>query len=150
MTVSGVADVALIVTVVATLTMTGLVWFVQIVHYPLFALVPERGLPAYAVEHARRTGRVVGPLMLLEMASAVTLAVVRPDGVSAVLAWVGLGLLVAVWLMTALVQVPAHRALAAGGGHEGARRLVAGSLPRTVVWTVRAGVVVAMLAQALS
>ena len=54
---------------VSTLTMLGVILFVQIVHYPLMAKVGSEGFAGYARSHADRTGLVVGPLMLAEMAS---------------------------------------------------------------------------------
>ncbi len=49
----------------AALFMTGLIWFVQIVHYPLFARVLRNTAPdafrAYEASHANRTSFVVFP-----------------------------------------------------------------------------------------
>jgi hypothetical protein len=46
----------------ATLFMTGVIWFVQVVHYPLMARVGAAGFPDYEAAHARLTGYVVvGP-----------------------------------------------------------------------------------------
>ena len=39
----------------ATAAMTGLIWFVQVVHYPLFAAVGADQFVAYEVAHQRRT-----------------------------------------------------------------------------------------------
>ena len=46
--------------------MAGLIWFVQIVHYPLFHKVSEDTSVAYADEHQTRTAWVVGLPMLIE------------------------------------------------------------------------------------
>ena len=46
----------------STLSMVGLIWFVQVVHYPLFARV-EQGFIAYEQIHQQRTTWVVAPLM---------------------------------------------------------------------------------------
>jgi hypothetical protein len=90
----------------ATLFMTGLIWFVQVVHYPLFDQVGKAEFAGYERQHTRRTGWVVGGPMLLEMALALLLAW-SPGGLAA---WCGLGLLGVVWLSTALGQVPAQGA----------------------------------------
>ena len=50
----------------ATAVMTGLIWFVQVVHYPLFAAVGAEQFVAYEVAHQRRTSFVVGLPMLVE------------------------------------------------------------------------------------
>lgn len=50
--------------------MTGLIRFVQIVHYPLFTKIGSRGFAQYAESHRHLTSLVVVPLMLLELLSA--------------------------------------------------------------------------------
>ena len=47
----------------ATAAMVGLLWFVQLVYYPLFALVGPDGFVEYEHSHQQRTSYVVGPLM---------------------------------------------------------------------------------------
>lgn len=132
----------------ATLLMGGVAWFVQLVHYPLFAAVGEERYPAYADEHQRRTTWLVAPLMAAEAATAAVLLVRRPEGVAAGLAWAGAVALAVVWLSTALLQIPRHRRLSAGWDAAAARGLVTTSVVRTAAWTARAGLVLAMLAQA--
>ncbi len=124
----------LLVNAAATLFMTGVIWFVQIVHYPLFARVGAGVFSDYERDHAQRTGWVVGVPMLVELAAAVATAVV----LGGALAWVGLALLVVVWLSTGLLQVPAHRRLQRGFDAATHRRLVATNWVRTVAWTTRA------------
>ena len=46
--------------------MVGVVWFVPVVHYPLFARVASERLDLYSEAHSRFTGYVVGPPMLVE------------------------------------------------------------------------------------
>lgn len=132
----------------ATLFMAGVIWFVQIVHYPLFSGVGREGFAAYSEAHSRRTGLVVGPPMLLEAATAVLLLFVRPAGVPGSLAWMGAALLVAVWLSTALLQVPSHRAFASGFRADAHRSLVLTNWIRTALWSARTLLVLAMLSAA--
>jgi hypothetical protein len=117
----------------ATLFMTGVIWFVQIVHYPLFGRVGAAEFPAYEREHARRTGRVVGPAMFVELLLALALA-----ARGGVLAWTGLALLGVIWASTAFVQVPLHRRLERGTDTAAQQRLVRTNWIRTAAWTGRA------------
>ena len=57
----------------------------------------------------------------------------------------GLALLAAVWMSTALLQVPCHRKLAHGFDSDIVRRLVATNWIRTVCWTLRLLVALALL-----
>lgn len=118
--------------------MVVLIWFVQIVHYPLFRGVGEAGSAGYALEHQRRTTRVVGPAMLVEAGTAAWRVLRPPPGVRSTLPlWVGAGLLAVVWLSTALLQVPAHRALSEGFDPAAGARLVRTNWLRTLAWSAR-------------
>lgn len=118
--------------------MTGLIWFVQIVHYPLFHAVADADRAAYARRHSRRTTWVVGPVMGLEAVTALWIAVQPPPHLTG--SWLpgaGAALVVVVWLSTAFVQVPLHERLAAGAGADVVARLVRTNWLRTVAWTGR-------------
>jgi len=137
----------LIVHAGATLFLTGLIWFVQIVHYPLFDRVGRDAFAAYEVEHSRRTTRVVAPVMLLEAASALLLLEFRPATIPAAWAWAGIVLLGIVWLSTALLQVPRHRSLERGFDGGVHRALVATNWIRTIAWSARSVLALAMTAR---
>lgn len=131
----------------ATCAMTGLIWFVQIVHYPLFAAVDPASFAAYHHAHTRLTTFVVAPLMLLELATGVIIA--TSHLASPTSAWLGLALLVVVWGATFGLSVPRHDVLAAGFAADAHAALVASNWVRTVAWTARAGLALAMIASAV-
>src|SRR5210317_2033416 len=91
-----------------TLYMMGVIWFVQVVHYPLFRNIGVVEFSSYAQRHTALTTWVVAPPMLVELATALLLIWLRPLGVSTVQVWTGLGLLAVIWGFTFLVQVPCH------------------------------------------
>ena len=136
----------LLVQAFASLALTGLIWCIQVVHYPLFAAVGRDQFTRYEADHARLITLVVGPLMLVELAAALWLAAVRPAGVPAWMAWTGLALVAAIWLSTAAIQVPCHAKLAAGFDAEVHARLVSSNWIRTVAWTARGLLALAMIA----
>ena len=127
----------------------GLIFTIQLVHYPLFAAVGEAEWPAYAAAHARRVGVLVVPWMALEAASALWLVAAPPAGAPAALLWLALGLLALIWLLTARVNGPRFSRLAAAWTADGHRRLVLANWPRTVLWTARGTILLAVLARAL-
>ena len=138
----------LIVHAAATWFMTGLIWFVQVVHYPLFAKVGAAAFKDYEHDHQRKTTWVVAPLMLIEAAAATMLVVPVFGAAASTLAWLGLALLAIVWFSTFLVQVPLHAALERTPSREAMDRLVLTNWVRTVAWTARAVVAGLMLASA--
>ena len=131
----------------ATAFMTGLIWFVQVVHYPLFKSVGPEGFTEYERRHARRTTFVVGPAMLLEAACAglLLLHAMTHEELDAFLPALGAGLLAVIWFSTAFVQVPCHRTLERGLDAAAAGRLVRTNWARTAAWSVRLVVAVAIV-----
>ncbi len=124
----------------ATLAMFGLIWFVQIVHYPLFLAVSAQQFPAYEAAHANRTTYVVAPLMFLELATSAALLLpgLRQPGISAAGAWAGATLVGVIWLSTAFVQSPLHNRLHIAYSAELIHQLVATNWIRTAAWSARA------------
>lgn len=121
----------------STIFMVGLIWFVQIVHYPMFKFVGETSFVEYERIHQQLTTYVVGPAMLIEAATAVALLWLRPTGVYPGLLWVGLFLLLIIWGVTAGLSVPAHERLSQGFNTSAHNTLVQTNWIRTVAWSLR-------------
>lgn len=124
--------------VAATLYMTGLIWFVQIVHYPLMGRVDREGFAPYEKEHQRLTAFVVGPPMLIEALTAVFFIMAQPPGAGPLWAWGGLALVAIIWVSTTYLQVPLHNRLGQGFDASAHRALVTTNWIRTAAWSIRA------------
>jgi hypothetical protein len=135
----------LIANVAVTWALVGLIWTIQLVHYKLFDSVGESAWLEYHRRHTANITLLVGPLMLAELLTAAWLIWHRPAGVPGWAVWVGLGLVIAMWLSTAFIQVPLHNRLSAGLDAAVAGRLVATNWIRTIGWTLRGGLVAWML-----
>lgn len=145
-----VQAIVLLVHAVTTVLMTGLIWFVQVVHYPLMKRISKEEFIEYEREHMRRTTWVVAPLMLLEAGSAMTLPVFVEGGTDRILAWFGLILLLAIWASTACLQVPCHRRLSSRFDATAIQRLIQTNWIRTIAWTLRTTIATAVLFTVLS
>lgn len=121
-----------------TLLMTGIIWFVQVVHYPLFSRVGRDGFAVYESLHSAATTWVVAPLMIVELVTALLLCRWPPAALPLSCLWVGFALAVAIWLATFFLSVPQHTLLAAGFNEEAHHALVATNWIRTALWSVRA------------
>ena len=63
----------------ATGVMIGVIWVVQLVHYPLFASVGANEFVAYHREHVRLITFIVGPAMLIDDGGNLDFAALRPE-----------------------------------------------------------------------
>lgn len=135
------AVITFLVCLAATMFMTGVIWVIQVVHYPLFAQVGTDGFFAYHAAHSQRITLVVLLPMLVEAGSALVLVVVRPAGMPLWLAVVGLALVGIIWGSTFFLQVPYHNTLGllaeAEPRAEAVRNLVATNWLRTAAWSIR-------------
>lgn len=121
-----------------TLALAGIIWLVQVVVYPSFAGVGDAYARAYHSAHTRRIRWVVGPLMVVELVTAV--ALIFGGGLPYFplwLRWLGGGLVLALWLSTAFWQVPAHDRLSGGFQAAALARLLRGNWLRVAGWSLR-------------
>jgi hypothetical protein len=139
----------LLLNAIATLFMTGLIWFVQVVHYPLFNSVGIKEFIAYEARHSNLTTLVVIVPMVIELITAFVLLWQRPNGIVAWQLWLGLGLVGLIWFSTAFLQVPQHSVLAQGFNEQAYQLLLKGNWLRTAAWTLRSFLVVWWLYQHL-
>lgn len=133
----------------ATLAMVGLIWVVQLVHYPLFAQVGADTFGAYHTAHTRQITWIVAPTMGIELVTGGALVAVPPSGVPSAALWLGFALLLVVWGSTALIQMPLHARLARGFDMLLIERLVATNWLRTLAWSARAALVLWMTGRML-
>ena len=127
----------------ATWFMVGLIWFIQVVHYPLFSSVGDDRFDEYHRQHSRRISLLLAVVAVAEVVTAAGLLWSLPDARPLVLT--AGAVLALIWIITATVQVPQHARLQSGD-HAGVARLVAGNWVRTALWTVRGFLVMWMLA----
>lgn len=125
----------LLIHIFATLFMCGLVWFVQIVHYPLFKEVPLKDFPAYQKKNFV-TGYVTVPVMFMELFSGLYLLF----AVYSHLFLANMILLAVIWGSTFLFQVPTHLALVETPSLKLFDKLINTNWIRTISWTVRSGI----------
>ena len=140
-------DAVLIANLVASCVMTGVIWFVQHVHYPLLAQVQIGQAVAVAEEHQRRTGHIVALPMAVEGLTTLALLAQQPVGVTWFLPWIGAVLLAVALGCTVLLSVPLHSQMAKNPDALVGAKLVSTNWPRTIAWSLRAVVCVVMVAQ---
>ena len=131
----------LVVHLVATLLMVGIIWMVQVVHYPLMAFTGPEHAPRYQQLHVRRMAWLVTPIMIVEATCSVWLFL-NMEG------WLfstGIALLAGIWLVTLMVSVPSHNVLVERFDSSIHRRLVSSNALRAALWTSRGVLALSMV-----
>lgn len=125
--------------------MTGLIWFVQVVHYPLFSEVAKLGqFTEYSARHSSLTTWVVGPMMVLELALALMLSLdLNRPAVTLLM------LTLLIWGTTLFLSVPCHAQLAQAFDETAWRKLVSTNWIRTIAWTTKSAIMLYLLLQGL-
>lgn len=129
--------ILLLVHLASTLIMVGVIWVIQVVHYPLFAAVGEESFIRYVGQHNVLITLVVLPTMLVEIGTAGLLVFMRPAAIPPWLAWVGFALVLLVWAATFFLSVPAHDILLRGFDQTAHQALVSTNWVRTIAWSLR-------------
>lgn len=143
-------ELLLLLQLVSTLALVGLIWFVQVVHYPLFGKVGLGSFQDYEQSHQQRTTLVVVPLMLTEAITSLALLWIHPATIPTAVVVGGVLLVGLIWASTFFWQVPAHERLAKSFDAVTHRQLVQSNWLRTVAWTARGLLVCWMCMQLLS
>ncbi|MBP7862891.1 hypothetical protein KA183_14495 [bacterium] len=129
--------------------MTGIIWFVQIVHYPLFASTGKDAFIPYVQAHRHLTSLVVAAPMVIEIVTALMLVFLAKKDES-FLCWIAFILVLAIWGCTAFGSIPCHEKLCTNGFDDGVHKLLLSSnWVRTVLWSIRAGLLSYMLYRAM-
>jgi hypothetical protein len=145
---AGAASVLVLAHLVSTLVLVGIIWTVQIVHYPLMALVGEDRFVAYESAHSPRMAAVVMLPWTVQGITTLGLLLVRPVGVPGWLIGAAAAAALVPVLVTVTASIPAHVRLGSGFDETMHRRLVRTNWLRTVAWSVHAAIAVAIVIRA--
>lgn len=129
---------------VATLVLVGVIWTIQVVHYPLFAAVGADGFAAYEAAHSTRIGALIALPWAVQGITTLALLLAPPAGVPRWLVWLAAVLAAVPVVVTVTMSVPAHRLLADGFDAVAHARLVGTNWLRTLAWSAH-GVVATVL-----
>ncbi len=139
----------LLANIASTFFMAGLIWFVQTAHYPLFVQVGREQFAGYHAAHVAASTRLVVAPMVIEASTAAALCWQPPAQNLAAAFWVGMGLVVVLWVSTANLQVPAHNKLSVGFDPDTHRSLVSRNWIRSSTWSIRGVLMLYVLSRTL-
>ena len=125
----------LILHLIATSVMVGVIWVIQLVHYPSFHFVELKQYTTFQRFHMARISYVVIPAMLTELFTLI-LFVISMDQIDTLVVASAI-LLIFIWLMTAVFFSGVHQKLTLGYDQTVVDKLVKLNWGRTILWTLR-------------
>ena len=114
--------------------MAGLIWAIQILHYPAFDEIHPDKFITFHTGHSNKITYIVGPVMGLELITAIILLIQKVDPLFFAANLLFLGL---IWFATAFLSVPLHNTLSKGQNNLAIKKLVNTNWPRTILWSLR-------------
>ena len=118
-----------------TSIMTGVIWVIQIVHYPSFHFIEKELYTAFQKFHMNKISIIVIPIMLAELITGIMLFLDKSS--KSPFLTISIIILVLIWLITGVFFTKAHNELIAGYQELVVNQLVAMNWIRTLLWTLR-------------
>ena len=126
-------ELLLKVNLLSTSVMVGVIWIIQLLHYPSFHFINEKNYIEFQHFHMQRISFIVVPVMLIELASALLIAYFFESSLTIIL----LALVLGIWAITFIFFTNMHQKLTNGYDHSIVDRLVQINWSRTALWSLR-------------
>ena len=126
-------ELLLKVNFISTSIMVGVIWVIQLLHYPSFHFIGDQKYIEFQHFHMQRISIIVIPAMLTELASALLLAYFFESSLTIIL----LALVIGNWAITLIFFTNMHQKLTDGYDHSIVNRLVQINWSRTGLWSLR-------------
>lgn len=117
-----------------TFTLIGLIWTIQLVHYPAFKYIDKEKFIAFEKMHTSKISLLVAPLMVLELMIACIHLYEKP---AQPYAMISLFLVLLIWISTFTLSVPCHSMLKNGKDEKIIHKLILTNWVRTILWTFK-------------
>ena len=127
-------DLLFFLNVISAFLLTGVIWTIQIVHYPSFHYIDKMSFTNFHHFHERRISIIVMPLMLIELTTSTALYI---NNMSSIVFALNLLIVVLIWCSTFFVQVPIHSILSKKKDKKLIEKLVNTNWIRTFLWSMR-------------
>ena len=122
---------------VATSTMIGVIWVIQLVHYPSFHYIDRSRYELFQDFHMRNISWIVFPLMSFELITGILLLYSPIFGYNNKLFFISMILLALIWLLTGTLFISIHKNLSKGFNKDIINKLVHLNWLRTILWSLR-------------
>ena len=117
-----------------TFALFGLIWTIQLVHYPSFHFINENEFSKFEKFHSTKISWVVAPLMIAEL--FLSIAFLYLTEFSPLYSFLFLVVLF-IWISTFTLSVPCHKKLSLGKDSKTIDQLVKTNWIRTILWSLK-------------
>ena len=127
-------DLLFFLNVISAFLLTGVIWTIQIVHYPSFHYIDKLSFTNFHHFHERRISIIVMPLMLIELTTSTVLYI---NNMSSIVFALNLLIVVLIWCSTFFIQVPIHSILSQKKDKKLIEKVMNTNWIRTFLWSMR-------------
>ncbi len=124
-----------LVHLISTSIMVGVIWVIQLAHYPSFHFIDKDIYTSFQKFHMNKISLIVLPVMLVEITTGVIL--LNVDNYKSTFILIAFIILIIIWAITGVYFSSAHNKLVIGYQELIINQLVAMNWIRTLLWTLR-------------
>ena len=117
----------------STSLMVGIIWVIQLLHYPTFHFIKQSDYVEFQHFHMQRISFIVVPVMIIELLSGFMLVYYFRSNLFILC----LTILLVIWLITFVFFTKLHQSLLGGYDKIIVNKLVQINWSRTVLWSLR-------------
>ncbi|TVQ65864.1 MAG: hypothetical protein EA360_07965 [Balneolaceae bacterium] len=132
-----------LVNLFSSVFLCGLIWTIQLVHYPIFQRLEKENFSEHLLFHGQRISIIVIPFMALELFTSGWLALFSEANPH--LHIFGFLIVLMIWTVTFTVLVPVHGRLLKGYNPELIQKLIRFNWIRTFLWSLKAMITLSLL-----
>ncbi len=135
----------LLINIFSAFFATGLIWTIQLVHYPSMRFVSRDKFELFHSFHQLRISIIAMPLMAIELITSIILFMQNIENESSLIFKINLIIVTLIWFSTIFIQVPLHQKLSKGKKNSLIDKLVLTNWFRTVLWTLKSILIIFFL-----
>lgn len=127
-------DDFLMMHITSTSIMVGVIWVIQLVHYPSFKYVNESDYIIFQKYHMSNISYIVFPVMFTELITAILILFFGEESLFFMLSLICLFL---IWVITGVLFTKFHNILQKGKDLKMIEKMIKANWMRTLLWTLR-------------
>lgn len=122
---------------ISTFFMVGVIWVVQIVHYPSFYFIDKQKYQVFQEFHMHKISMIVVPMMVLEIFSGLILIFNFYHNNGHTTFYLSVFMLICIWTITGSIFTKLHNELLKGYDKSIIKKIIEWNWSRTLLWTLR-------------